>query len=169
MSDVRHAIKDEAAAAAVLLANMRDVVGDDEDAVAGLVEGETGLFEAIARAVNRLAEIDAHVDALTGLVKQYRDRQARLENQSELIRAAIGLAMSMTELKKLELPQATISRKPTPAKAIITEEADVPPTFFVPQPPKLDKKALLDALKSGQSVPGATLSNGSETIAIRRS
>ena len=76
--------------------------------------------------------------------------------------------MSMAELKKLELPQATISRKPTPAKALILDEAAIPARFWKPSDPKLDKKAVLDALKAGEAVPGTSLSNGGETIAIRR-
>lgn len=169
MSDVRHKLRDEAAAASVLLANLRDVVVDDEDAILGLVEGETGLLEAITAADARLAEIDAHVEALSGRLKSLAERKSRFENQAELIRSAICLAMGMAELKKLELPTATISRKTTPAKAMIIEEADIPPTYFKPQPPKLDKKAVLDALKDGQFVPGAVLSNGAETLQVRRS
>lgn len=169
MSDVKRALQDEAQAASVLLANLRDIIADDDQAHADLVEGETGLLDAIRQAVNRLAEIEAHTEALSSLVKSYQERKARLENQADGIRAALAVAMGMAELKKIELPQATISRKPTPPKALILEEADVPTAFWKPQPPKLDKKAVLDALKAGEAVPGAQLSNGGETIAIRRS
>jgi len=169
MSDVRRTIKDEAAAASALLSNLRSLVGDDEDAVLGLVEGETNLLEAIASAVDRLAELDAHAEALSSLVKSYNDRKSRLENQSEAIRASILMAMSMAELTKLELPQATLSRKRTPPKAIVTSEVDLPARFYVEQNPKLDKKAVLDALKAGEKIPGAELSNGGESLQLRRS
>jgi hypothetical protein len=79
------------------------------------------------------------------------------------------MAMSMAELAKLELPQATLSRKRTPPKAIVTSEVDLPARFYVEQNPKLDKKAVLDALKAGEKIPGAELSNGGESLQLRRS
>ena len=168
MSDIKRTLKDEAEAARVLLANVRDVLGDDEDAIHDAVEGETGLLEAIWSAVDRLAEIEAHDEALELMMKSLASRRDRFQNQAEQIRAALLVAMSMAELKKLELPQATISRKPTPAKALIVDEAAIPARFWKPSDPKLDKKSVLDALKAGEAVPGTSLSNGGETIAIRR-
>ena len=41
MSDLQRTLKDEAEAARVLLANLRDIIGDDEEAAATTVEGET--------------------------------------------------------------------------------------------------------------------------------
>ena len=70
-------------------------------------------------------------------------------------------------LRKLELPTATLSIKAVPAKAEITDEALLPSKFFKAQDPKLDKKAVLDALKAKEDVPGAVLSNGGETLSIR--
>jgi hypothetical protein len=52
-------------------------------------------------------------------------------------------------------------------KAIILNEADIPSKFWKAQDPKLDRKAVLDALKAKEAVAGAELSNGGETIQIR--
>jgi len=58
--------------------------------------------------------------------------------------------------------------KAVPQKLIVTDESQIPTRFFKPQPPKLDRKELLDALKIGETVPGADMSNGGTTIQIRR-
>jgi Siphovirus Gp157 len=50
---------------------------------------------------------------------------------------------------------------------LILDEAILPAKFWKAQDPKLDKKAVLDALKAKEDVPGASLSNGGETISIR--
>ena len=68
--------------------------------------------------------------------------------------------MGQAEMRKMELPQATISLRAVPPKAEITDEALVPSKFWKAQDPKLDKKAVLDALKGKEDVPGASLSNG---------
>ncbi len=169
MSSLTRALKDEAEAARALLANLRDVIGDDDDATHDAIEGETSLIEVITSAVDRLAELEAHEEALANQIKALNTRKDRFSHQGELIRAAILSAMGMADLKKLELPQATLSRKPTPPKAIILDEAAIPARFWKPSDPKLDKKSVLDALKGSEAVPGAELSNGGETVAIKRS
>ena len=158
----------EAAAAQALIANYRDVLGDDEEAVVDLVEGETGLLEAISAAVARIAEIDALSAGIKDHIASIQGRKRRLEGQADMLRAAIGSAMAQADLKRAETACGTVSRRATPAKAVVIEEADIPAGFWKSEP-KLDKRALLDALKSGDDVPGATLSNGGETISIRGS
>lgn len=167
MSDIRRTLKDETEAARALLANIHDVVGDDDEAILGTVEGETNLIEVITRAVERLDELESHDEALAGLVKSYNARRDRLQNQGELLRAAISVALEAAGLKRLELPQATLTIKATPPSAVITDEAALPSKFWKPSDPKLDKRAVLAALKEGETVPGATLSNGGTTLQVR--
>jgi uncharacterized phage infection (PIP) family protein YhgE len=166
-ADLRTEIKNEAEAAKSLLANYRDVIADDDEAREDAIEGETNLKEAIGAAVARVAEIDAMSEAIKTQADKLRSRRDRLENQAELLRAAIANAMQTAEIDKLELPSHTLTIKATPAKATITDEAAIPSKFFVPQDPKLSLKAVGDALKAGETVPGATLSNGGSTLQIR--
>lgn len=156
----------EAMEAKALLANLRDIVADDEEWTASIVESETNLTEAIEHAVSRLAEVETFEEALAQQAKALAERKERFTRQKNNIRAAIQSALGAVGLKKLELAAATLTLKPTPPKVIVTEEADIPSTYFEPQPPKLDKRKLAAALKDG-SVPGAVLSNGCSTIQIK--
>lgn len=169
MSNEISTLRNEAEIARTLLANIRDVIDGDDEAAHDAIEGETSLIEAITAAVDRITELDAHEAAIAGMMKDLAARKERFAHQGEQIRAALCVAMGMVKLKKLELPQATLSLKSLPAKAVILSEVEIPSMFFVDQAPKLDKRSVLDALKSGAAVPGAVLSNGGETIAIRRS
>ena len=157
----------EGEAARVLLANIRDVVGEDEELIDTAVEGETNLKEVIAEAVNRLAELEAHQQALETQIKNLGERRDRFDKQHERIKAAIHVAMAQAEMPKLELPQATLSLRALPPKAEITDEAAVPSRFWKTSDPTLNRKAVLDALKAKEDVPGAVLSNGGQTISIR--
>lgn len=150
-----------------LLANIRDVIGDDDEMALTAVEGETGLIEAITQAVHRLHELDAHAEAIGIQMKSLGERKSRFEAQHGRIKAAVAVAMGQAELRKLELPFATLSIRAVPPKAEITDEPLIPAKFWKPQDPKLDRKALLDALKAKEDVPGAMLSNGGETLAIK--
>lgn len=156
----------EAEAAQSLLANIRDVIGDDEQAAADAVEGETNLVEVISKAVDRITEIACMVDAIKEREKRLKERRDRLDRQAEHLRTAVSTAMAQAELKRLELPQATLAIKALPQKAIPLDEAAIPSEFWKRQDPKLDMRALLAALKEGP-VSGAALSNGGTTIQIK--
>lgn len=159
----------EAEAAANLIANYRAALEDDAEAKSDLIEGETGLFEALSDAVARDAEIAALIEGLKEHKRAVDARIQRLSNQSEMIRSAVAVAMGQAELKRCETPVGTITIKALPPKAIAVDEAMIPSKYWVPQDPKLDKRSLLADLKEGVDVPGAELSNGGETIQIRRS
>lgn len=166
MMDVTHILKEQSHAASVLLANIRDVIGDDEEMALTAIEGETNLKEAIDGAVSRILEVEAHGDAIAAQIKALSERKARFEMQAERIKSAIHVALSQVGLRKLELPHATLSIRAVPPKAVISNEAAIPSKFWKPADPTLDRRAVLAALKAGETVPGAQLSNGGETISI---
>lgn len=164
---VVNSLRLEGEAARVLLLNLRDILADDAEATADAVEGETNLMEAIDAALGRIAELETHAKAIKDHVEALRARSVRFEHQSDLIRAALVSAVSMAGLRKIERPTATISLRAIAPSLRITQEADIPSDYWVSQAPKLDKRAVVDALKTGIVVPGAELSNGGETISIR--
>lgn len=160
-------IQREAEIAKALVETIATVIGDDEDARHDAVQGETGLLDVISAAVLRIGELQSFEVALDERVKALSARKRRLGEQADLLRAAIHNAMGAAELHKIELPIATISLRPIAASVSVADEADIPSDYWKPQPPKLDKAALLKALKAGETIPGASLSNGGETISIR--
>jgi len=46
-----------------------------------------------------------------------------------------------------------------PSVRVVNEEL-IPSHFMIPQPPKLDKKTILQKLKDGEKVPGVELAQG---------
>lgn len=160
-----------AADAQALLANFRVVLADDEQAIHDAVEGETDLLQTFDAALARLAEIEALADGIGDLQRKLKERKSRLDGQAETIRAAMQHAMEVASIRKHEAPAGTASLRNVAPSVRIIEESEIPSTFFAPQPPKLDKKALLDALKAAAadktSIPGAELSNGGVTISVK--
>jgi len=191
---VARSLQIEAATATSLIANIRSVMDgfskeDDPDAAMMIAEGETNLLEVIDKAVTRIFDLEDMSDALGHRAAQIAARKKRFDDQADLLRASVQHAMGVIEQRKLELAQATISIRLTAPSVTVTDEAMIPSEFWKPQPPKLDKKALLDALKArikaiadaaaaGDTaqvtklnaeppIPGAVLSNGGETISIK--
>lgn len=157
----------EGEAARILLHNLRDILADDEDAKADAIEGETNLREAIAAAVQQLQEMEAMAGAIKEREELLYARRQRCLRRADLIRAAVQTAMSEGQMRSLVLPIATLSLKAVPAAVTVIDESMIPSQFFKRADPKLDKRALLAALKDGTKVAGAELSNGGETLSVR--
>lgn len=169
MSSAVQILYRETEAAKVFLANLRDILGDDEQAKADTVEGETNLHDAIGIAVERIFALDEMIAGIDTKLTELKTRLSRFDAQRENIRTAICAAMEAGSLKKFEHALATVSLRSVPPKAEITDEALIPSKFWKAQDPKLDKKAVLDALKAKEAVPGAVMSNGSVTVSIKGS
>lgn len=165
--DISRELHIQGEAARNLLLNIKDVVEDDAELIETAIEGETSLKEAISAAVDRILELDAYEEAIAAQVKALSERKERFAHQSERIKSAIHVAMGQAELRKMELAVATLGVRAVPAKCEILDESMIPSKFWKAQEPKLDKKAVLDALKAKEDVPGAVLSNGGETLSLR--
>lgn len=164
---VAHELATETANARNLLADMRDLLGDDAELIATTIEGETDLTEVASKALGRILELNGMMDGIAGMMASLKDRGERLEKQRDNLRSLLGVAMETACLKRLETPLATASLRAVPPKAEIIDEAAIPVRFWKPQEPKLDRRAVLDALKAKEAVPGATLSNGGMTVSIK--
>lgn len=162
-----HGLNRQAVAAAELLAALGDDAHDD-DLAHDMIEGETDFFEAVERALSEIDECEIMQAGIKDMQKRLSDRLARVSGRADRLRGLIDQAFQMAEIKSHKFASATISTKAVPRKLIVTDESQIPARFYEPQPPKLDRKALLDAMKAGKGVPGADMSNGGTTIQIRR-
>lgn len=140
----------------------------DEETTRDTIEGETDLHGAIAGVVRLLTDTEVQVEGLTAIIEKMQARLKRYEDRRNFLRSAVEQAMVIGELPNLELPEATLSLGRRAANVVITDEARVPAKFWKPSEPTLDRKALKDALKNKEDVPGATLGNGSFSLTIRR-
>jgi hypothetical protein len=139
----------------------------DETTLADTLEGATDLNEAIAEVV-RSALLDAsYIAGLKQRIDEMRERLARLEVRHERKRAAVLDAMEAAGIAKITEPDFTVTLKAAPPSVRITDETAIPEWFWIPQPAKLDKRALLETLKAGTGITGAELANPQSTISIR--
>jgi hypothetical protein len=141
-------------------------LADDEDLRASMVEGSTEAFDVLARCVAQEAEAKAMSAALAARMDDIKIRVSRFEKRREAMRDLIFRVMSAADLRKAELPEATLSIRPGTAKVIVSNEDDLPDDFFRVTR-SVDKAAIRDALKAGKFVPGAELSNGEPSLSIR--
>jgi glutathione S-transferase len=139
----------------------------DEETLADTLEGITDLHEMIAAVIRSVLVDEALQAALRARVDEMRQRLARLEERSAKKRLLALEAMSEVGLKKLEQPDFTASARAGMAPLVVVSDNVIPNAYWVPQPPKLDRQALLAELKRGGQIPGAQLGNPKPALAVR--
>lgn len=139
---------------------------DDDILRADMIEAETEAPEVLAMLVRRIGETKAIADGTKGYVLELCERGKRLDRRVEGLRSLIHKIMDDARLPKIELAEATISIRNGTPKVILTDETALPDDCvkIVRNP---DRAVIKDKLTSGQTVPGACLSNQEPSITIR--
>ena len=147
-----------------LLADYPDL---DEETVADTLEGITDLHEMIA-VVIRSALVDEALQAgLRFRIDDMKERLSRLELRATKKRQLALDAMTEVGLSKLEQPDFTASARAGSLALVVIAEETIPQVFWLPQPPKLDRQAILAELKRGVEIPGAQMSNPKPVLSVR--
>ena len=159
----------ELEAAQVLRDQIADLADGDEDFIRDSLEGELDLDSLVGKLVASIAEDEA----LAAGLKDYREamdaRLRRFNGRADDKRSLLLKTLQIAGRPSIETPAGTVSLRPVPPKVIEADASEIPSEVWAPSPPTRDRKALLEALKAGRTVPGASLSNGGQTVSIRAS
>ena len=140
-------------------------VGDDT--LTDTLEGITDLHEMITAVIRSALVDEALSTGLRNRLNDMRERLARLEERGFKKRKLALEAMDEVGLNKLQQPDFTASTRPGSPSLLVTAESDVPAPYWVPQPPKMDRQALLGELKRGNEIPGVQLNNPKTVLVVR--
>ena len=139
----------------------------DDETIRDTLEGITNLHEMIA-AVIRSALVDEAVHSgLRSRMDDMKERLSRLEVRAGKKRELALHAMSEVGLTKLEQPDFTASARAGYPALIVVSDQTIPEAYWLPQPPKLDRQAILGDLKRGIEIPGAEMSNPKPVLSVR--
>ena len=155
----------ETEAAQALLTGLRS---DDEELCHDMVEGETGLLEAIDAALAEIDDCDVIIAGCKAREGDLAKRRSAAAARRENIRALIEQAMRVTGLPTARRATATVTLKDVPPKPIISDEAAIPAEYWKTPDPVLDKAKINKAAKDGESIPGVVMDNGGHSLQVRR-
>jgi hypothetical protein len=151
--------------AALLIAHPE--LEEDEILRADSIEGETSAFEFLSKIIRMIGAAQSLTSGTADYIAELQERKARMERREAGLRSLIFKVMNTADLKKVELPEATLSIRAGQQKVVIVNERELPTEFFRLPPPEPDKNLIKAALKSGETILGAVLSNAEPTLAIR--
>lgn len=139
---------------------------DDEELRLDSLVGETDLTNILALVVERILDAEAMEEAIKTRVASLNERKSRFQRQGAALRSLVLRIMERAELSRLPLTEATLSVRAGQIGVKILDDELVPESFMrIKKEP--DKTAILDALKAGKIVSGASLSNGTPSLTIR--
>ena len=139
----------------------------DDQTLQDTLEGMTDLPDMLAAVLRSQLEDLMSAKALRGRIAEMETRLARFERRAEKKRQLVTNVMDRAQLRKIVEPDFTASLRRTAPGLLVLDEGRIPGAFWKPQPAKLDRRAVLVALKAGQDINGAALDNGSMTLAVR--
>jgi len=141
-------------------------LSDDDELRLDTLEGATSLDEILAQVVDKAMQAKALAEAVKSRIADLNERRSRFLRQEQSMRNLVLRIMDRADITKVMLTEATLSVRAAQPKAIITDALVIPDQFMrLKKEP--DMKPILDALKGGQHIEGAVLSNGSASLTIR--
>ena len=139
----------------------------DEETLSDTLEGITDLNEIISELLRSALVDQAMAEGLKTRIDDMKVRFGRLNDSASKKKQLALNAMSDTGIKKITEPDFTASIRKGQAFLQVDSEEAIPNDFWLPQSPKLDRLALIGALKQGAEIPGAKLAEPEPSLAIR--
>ena len=141
---------------------------EDDEAWLATLESETDFNEILTTIVRRIEDTKALVIGTKDRFEELKARKDRFEHRVETLRNLAFKIMQAADIAKLELSEATLSLR-AGTQQLIGDELETQPLpdelCKISRSP--DRTAIKDALKTGQTVPGFSLSNSPPSLTIR--
>ena len=139
----------------------------DDRTLTDTLEGLTDLHEVVAAVIRFALEDEALAAGLKQRIQAMQQRLERLEDRADKRRQIARDAMVETQVSKITAPEFTVSIRPGSSALVVLDEAAIPPKFWEPRDPRLNRQALLAELKAGSPISGAQLSNPEPVLSVR--
>jgi hypothetical protein len=149
-----------------------DMVNDESVDLAVIEDTLQGIEGAIedkaVNIVNFIRSLEGDASIIKAEEKRLAERRKAIENRVAHIRDYIQGQMEFASIDKIKTPTVTISLQKNPPAVQIEDETKIPAAFItiVPEQHIPDKKRIAEAMKNGEAVSGATLTQG-KSLRIR--
>jgi len=144
-------------------ADLTDLSPDEQqDLINDTLEVFDDQFQTKALAIGAfIANLELEAEALKVMEQRVQQRRKSNERKAEWLRDYLHVNMEIMKLNDIKDNQIRLSIRKNPPKVVIANDLLLPDDFKEKQITVLIRKNLIaDAIRQGQSVPGAYLQNG---------
>lgn len=124
----------------------------------------SAIEEAIEEKAENMAKLirclEADAKAIKEEEQRLADRRKAIENKVSGIKEYLQNQMEVAGLDKVKRPTITISIQANPPSVDVLDESVIPSDYMIQVAPKIDKKAILTALKDGLIIEGCSIKQG---------
>lgn len=139
----------------------------DEGAVgAALAEVEGEFGDKAINVARFIQNIKAEIEAVKAEKDRLAKRETVLKNKHERLKTYLETQMLLSNIAKIDDPILPLALRQAPPSVEVEPGAKVPEQYLIPQEPKIDKRGLLEALKSGEQILGVRLVEGRKYLKI---
>lgn len=141
-------------------------LAEDEMLRADMLDGETDIRTALTALFQAVDNNKFMVNAIAARSAELSARKARFARRIEFLRGLILKVLQSAELRKYELPEATLSQRAGQQQIIGEPEVASLPDDLLRTTVEPDRAKIREALMAGRDLPGLTLSNAAPALAI---
>ncbi|MBO6015346.1 MAG: siphovirus Gp157 family protein [Oscillospiraceae bacterium] len=139
----------------------------DEQAVSDTLEGLEGEIEEKADGYAKVIKtMQAEADAIKTEAARLQERARLLESRSDYLKNRLKYAMELTGKAKIKTTLFSFGIQKNPP-SVVLETDNIPEQFLIPQPPKVDKTAIKQAITDGHDLSGIAHLEQGTSLRIR--
>jgi len=130
----------------------------ESDALVDTLEALQGEIEEKAENIAKLVKnLEADAKIIKEEEQRLAERRRAIEAKVERLKTYLQQQLEVAGLQKVKRPTITVAIQNNPPSVEIADEKLIPSEFMIPQPAKIDKKAILERLKNGEEIPGCSI------------
>jgi hypothetical protein len=143
-------------------------LAEDIQLRADMLDAETPMSEALADLIRLSEGARALKEGTKDQLARLKARGERLERRIDFARTLMLSILQSADLKKVELPEATVYLRNNPPQVlgVGVVDADKLPDDLVKIERKPDRTKIKEALEAGRSLDGLVLSNSPPSIVV---
>ena len=138
----------------------------DSDFSEALDSLEDAFEEKAENIVKIMRTLEAKEKAYKDEVDRLNAQRKTLSNRVQALKDYLQENMNVMGKKKVESGLFTVAIQKSPPTLKIDDDKYIPDGYWIPQPPKLDRKELLQDMKLGEEIEGVEIVQG-EHVRIR--
>ena len=142
-------------------------LAEDEILRADMLEGETDIREIVTQIYRLIDDAKALIDGTTNRMDELAARRGRFKQRMEFGRDLILKIFDSAQVRKLELPEVTVSLRSNKPVLIGDRDPRELPDQYVKVAYSLDRTKIREAIEGGVVIDGFTLSNAPPSLVLK--
>lgn len=141
-------------------------IAEDEILRADMLDGETSISDVLTSLVRMGEDARAMRDGTKERLEELKARGERFTRRIDFARALIFKILEAANLRKMEMPEATVYLRNNPPQLVGDPDGDKLPDELVKITRAPDKKKIKEALQNGVTLEGLSLSNSPPSVVV---